>query len=456
MNMRNISFLLLLLCFTPFSSKAQKFEFNGDFLLFREARTKQPVLIINDSLVYKGNAMKQIAFKHTEYLDKLQEYVYFNIGAKTYLVHKGCGPVLEYRNDSIVRINDNYLQRNQYGAVNFVYNNEIYFFGGYGLFTFKNILTKYIFKNQDWIEVQTHGEIPTPRDGAFSFIKGNDIYIFGGATKDNNSIPNSKPLDNKVWRLHLPTMQWNCVGTCSPNLMRSEIDNVVADSKKLYFQGNDFFEFNYYKNKINIYNRNYFSFMLASYIEGNVIHGVYSVGSKKFYQKNYINELKGNLKSTTDFIKPIVNYNFYIKVVSLFLLAFILFLYLNRTSLKSIFNPFKGIVYDQQKQIFLYRGKTILIFEDQDKKILVYLLDHLNEYVSLNDLNKLFENNNGVETISAIVKRREQAINNLLAKVSKITSIDEKKLILERKNSDDKRIKDILLLPSLLKKASKK
>lgn len=450
--MRAISLLLLLICLAPLSTNAQKFEFNGEFILFREAKSKQPVLIINDSLTYKGNAMKRIAFKHTEYLDKLQEYVYFNIGVKTYLVHKGCGPVLEYRNDSIVRINDNYLQRNQYGAVNFVYNNEIYFFGGYGLFTFKNILTKYIFKNQDWIEVQTHGEIPSPRDGAFSYIKGNDLFIFGGSTKDYNNIPNSLPLDNKVWRLHLPTMIWDCVGTCSPNLMRSEIDNVVDDSKKLYFQGNDFFEFNYYKNKITIFNRNYFPLMLASYTEGDAIYGIYSVGSKKFFQKNTINELKGNLKSTSDFITPIVNYNFYIKIASLFLFALILFLYLFRTSLKSIFNPFKGIVYDQQKQIYLYRGRTILIFEDQDKKILLYLLDHLNQYVSLNDLNKLFENNNGIETISAIVKRREQAIYNLLTKVSKITGIEEKKLILERKNSDDKRIKDILLLPDLLKK----
>ena len=40
---------------------------------------------------------------------------------------------------------------------------------------------------------------------------------------------------------------------------------------------------------------------------------------------------------------------------------------------------------------------------------------------------------------------------SLLTKVSKITGIEENKLILERKNSEDKRIKDILLLPDLLK-----
>ena len=115
-------YFLLLIFLLPFASSAQKLEFNGEFLLFREAKTKQPVLIINDSLVYKGKAMKRIAFKHTEYPAKLQEYKFFNIDTKTYLVHDGCGPVLEYRNDSIVRIDNSFLHQNQYNASHFIYN----------------------------------------------------------------------------------------------------------------------------------------------------------------------------------------------------------------------------------------------------------------------------------------------------------------------------------------------
>jgi hypothetical protein len=137
--MRNTLLFLLLAYLLPFTTKAQKLEFNGEFLLFREAKTKQPVLIVNDSLVYKGFDMKRIAFKHTEYPAKLQEYKFFNIGNKTYLVHEGCGPVLEYRNDSIVRIDNSFLHMNQFNASRFIFNNEIYFFGGYGLFTSKNI-----------------------------------------------------------------------------------------------------------------------------------------------------------------------------------------------------------------------------------------------------------------------------------------------------------------------------
>ena len=445
--------LFLFLYLLPTISFAQKLEFDGSFILFKEAKTKEPVLIINDSLLYKGIQPIRIPFKHTNYLNKLQEYIPVTIKDKTYLVHGGCGPVLEFRNDSIVRINDAYLQRNQYGAVPFVYNNEIYFFGGYGLFTHKNILTKYIFKTKDWIEVQTHGDLAQkPRSSAYSYLKGNDLYVFGGGTKDEDNIPHSKPLDNKVWRLHLPSMRWDCVGNYNQIVNNNKVQSVFSDSRKVYVNGANFLEIDFYANKVYDYNRNYFPGILSSYIEGKKIVGVYGEGTKIYYHVGDISEFKGKLKSTSVFISPLVDYNYYMAISSAFFLVLILLLYLFRKQIKEIITPFKGIVYNQEKQIFLYKGKPILLFEDQDKKLLFYLLEHLDQYVSLNELNQLFENNGGVETISAIVKRREQAVNGLLAKVSKLTGLAEKDLMFERKNAEDKRIKDVLLLPELLKR----
>ncbi len=449
---KKIVVLLLFLSFFQTSTFAQKLEFDGSFALFREAKTKEPVLIINDSLLYKGIKSIKIPFRHSDYLDKLQEYVPFNIKDKTYLVHRGCGPVLEFRNDSIVKINDAYLQHNQYDAIHFVYNNEIYFFGGYGLFTTKNILIKYNFKTKDWIEIQTRGEkIPEPRAVAYSYLKGADLYIFGGIAKDENNISNSKPLDNIVWRLHLSTMHWDCVGTYDPNLIKNGLESVVDDSRKLYFQGYDFLEFDYFTNKIDCYYRNYITEALASYIEGTTIIGVYKLGAKKFFHVGEISEFKGKLRSTAFFIAPLVDYTYYMATASISLIVLLVFLFVFRKRLKPMVKPFKGIVYDQHKQIFVYKRKPILIFDDTDKKILWYLLEYLNQYVSLNELNQLFENNSIVETISATVKRREQAVNSLIIKVSKITGIEEKDLLLERKNTEDKRIKDVLLLPKLLK-----
>ena len=448
---KKVAFLLFFLSFVPTSIVAQKLGFDGGFILFREAKTKEPVLIINDSLIYKGVKSIKIPFKHTEYPDKLQGYKFFNIEDKTYLVNDGCGPVLEFRNDSIVKINNAYLQRNQFRAVQFVYKKEIYFFGGYGLFTTKNILTKYNFKTRDWIEVQTRGEKSQEhRTAAYSFIKGNDLYVFGGVTSDLDNVPDVKPLDNKIWRLHLPTMHWDCVGKYNPGVMKTEPEEVIHDSKKLYFCSKNFSEIDYYTNKIYTYECNYFPKILSSYIEGKTIIGVYQVGSKTFFHVGDINEFKGKLKSTAVFISPLDDSNKikFAMSISIFLIILIVPF---RKRLKAIAKPFKGITYNQQNQIFLFKGKPITLFEEQEKKVLLFLLEHQNQFVSLNELNQLFENNGSAESISATVKRREQAVNVLLTKVSKITGIDEKELAHERKNAEDKRIKDIMLLPNLLK-----
>jgi len=123
-----------------------------------------------------------------------------------------------------------------------------------------------------------------------------------------------------------------------------------------------------------------------------------------------------------------------------------------RKKIKEKLVPFSGITYNQNKELYFFKGKSILAFEESEKRLLKHLLKSDNQFISLNNLNQLFENSGQSETISAIVKRREQTVSGLIAKVSKITGIEESKLILERKNSDDKRIKDILLLPNLIKK----
>lgn len=448
--MRCTVFSFIFFCLFPFLSNAQKLEFNGDFLLFREAKTKQPVLIVNDSLVYKGFAMKRIAFKHSEYPARLNEYVFLNIGTKTYLVHDGCGPVLEYRNDSIVRINDNYIQRNQFGNVHFVYNNEIYFYGGYGLFTYKNILTKYNFIIKDWTEVQTYNEKPESRAGAYNFLIGENLYVFGGVTKDENEVSGMKRLDNKIWQLHLPTMQWKCSGTYNQSVIQVETKMIDFNSKKLYFMAQFFSEVDLKTKKIYTYRRTYFPKLLSSYLEGDNIIGVYGEGVKKFYFSYNIKEFKGKLISISDFMRPISETQNVLLYISITSIGLILLMIAFKKRLMNVAKPFKGIIYSKKRQSFSYKGKPILL-EKQEQKILIYILDNFNQYVSLNEINQLFENNGNAETISAVVKRREQAVSGLLIKISKITGIEEDNLILERKNSEDKRIKDILLLPNLLK-----
>jgi hypothetical protein len=456
MSVKNVA-LLLLLWLLPIISSAQKLEFNGECLLFREAKTKQPVLIVNDSLVYKGFAMKRIAFKHTEYPAKLQDYKFFNIGSKTYLVHDGCGPVLEFRNDSIVRIDKSFLHRNQFGASHFVYRNEIYFYGGYGLFTFKNILTKFDFTNGEWIEVQTFGESEqVPRAFAFSFAVQNELYICSGITKDSNHIPKRLTLDNKVWRLNMTSMKWSCIGQLTPVINSNKLTfyDFISNNGKIYFLYDTFSEIDVKENSISNFDSKFYSGFSSVYSEGNTFVGIIKDNNskKKSFKVFSLNRYKGKFISKSMFIEPL-DYDYRIIIGLIVFLTFssiIIFFFWQK--IRNKWMPFTGVVYNEKKKQFLYKSKLITIFDEQEKRLLLYLLEQNNHFISLNNLNQLFENNNQPETISATVKRREQVVFGLLVKVSKVTGIEQQKLILERKNSEDKRIKDILLLPGLLKK----
>ncbi|MGV1011063.1 MAG: hypothetical protein ACOYBS_01340 [Flavobacterium sp.] len=455
--MRNLILLLLLFCLLPFTTKAQKIEFNGEFLLFREAKTKQPVLIINDSLVYKGNAMRRIAFKHTEYPAKLQEYKFFNIDTKTYLVHEGCGPVLEYRNDSIVRIDNSFLHRNQYRAVRFVYNKEIYFYGGYGLFTFKNILTKYDFQTREWLEVKTFSEVPMETSaGAFSYLINDDLYVFGGNTKDETKVEGAKQFDNTIWRLHLPTMQWSCQGKVSGISKLEYLSNrlICNNQEKTYFITDVFNVINPEKNTLEKFELKFYSLIFSNYFEGKNIICILSddIKKTKYFAILPIITFKGKQLSTSTFITPLSNdHKIAFFLCSIIILLGLILLFIYRKKIQNKMKPFNGILYNQEKELFFYKSKPITVFDEQEKRLLLYLLEQNNQFVSLNNINQLFEHSYQPETISATVKRREQTVTRLLTKVSKITGIDEKELIVERKNSEDKRIKDLKILPNLLK-----
>jgi hypothetical protein len=265
-------------------------------------------------------------------------------------------------------------------------------------------------------------------------------------------IPEKKIIENFIWRLYLPKMQWFCEGKYNPIIQMINPANNILSNGNLLFISTTYFEINQSKNKIYKFEQKYFPNNQYFYIEGNKIIGVFQNNYLKYFEIVNISDIRGKLKATYFFISPLKENNNLKITLLFFMLSFILVLILFfRKKIKAILKPFNGIVFIEKKQIFVYKRKPIL-FEENEKIVLSYLLNHLNKYISLNELNQLFEKNNQPETISATVKRREQAVSSLLIKVSKITGIEEKKLILERRNIEDKRIKDILLLPYLLKK----
>jgi hypothetical protein len=436
---------------------AQDFQINEDCLLFREAKTNQSILIIEDSILLNVKSQKKTKLKHTFYPDKLIHYKNFNIRDKTYLVHDGCGPVLEYRNDSIVRIDHSSLHQNQCAAVSFVYNNEIYFFGGYGLFTFKNILTRFDFKTKEWYSVQTFGnEIPSPRSSALGILIKDNLYVFSGNEENSKNYHGYKKCENFIWKLNLVTKKWKKIGTYNEQLNFNNLFSFNIKNKLFCFDGNinnNIIEIDILNNSIKKYKSKLTIKILQINYDSNnnelaIINNQYSNQTHKYLSIKLVDFI-GDIYSNETFINS--KENTITKVlISVFLIILIIVLFF-RNKIFNYVKPFNGIVFSKQNQSFFYKGKQISIFEETEIRILIYLIDNSNRFISLNEMNKLFENNSLVENFATTIKRRENSVNGLFLKLTLITGINENEFLISRKNPEDKRIREVKINPTFLK-----
>lgn len=440
---------------------AQSISRMDEHLLFKEAKSSQAVLILNDSLLYKGNPLQKKTFRHENYSENLKNYLPFYIHDKTYFAYHGCGAVLEWRNDSIIRIDKSFLHKNQYGAVTFAYKNKLFFWGGYGLFTYKNILTQFNFKTKEWDEIETFGTPPTARKMAHSIVINDDLFVFSGYEKDEYNFLQIKECKSEVWKLHLSTMQWSLVGKYSPlpNLISKEaIAANFSINKKLYIIPimvyNTIYEVDIVKNSVTTYRTNPKN-VLSPFFDATTNQVVYinkNADGFKSVMRSPLKEFLGHPISQQSFLLPwYQSIEMSTIVLVVFSVLFLIGLLRYFQQKKKRFVPFTGIIYSATKEAYYYRGKLLDSFEDAELRILDYLVQQMHRYISLNELNHLFENDIQKDSFLTVVKRREVALTSLLAKLVFITSNEEKDILDKRKSANDKRVKEIKLKESFIK-----
>lgn len=435
--------------------QAQSIYRSDQHLLFKEAKSSQTVLILKDSLLYKGNPLQQKPFLHSPYLDNLKSYIPFQIGTKNYLVHNGCGPVLEWRNDSLVRIDHSFLHRNQINSVRFVYKNEIYFFGGYGLFTHKNLLTKYSFQSKEWDEIETFGTPPSPRQLSLGIVLQDNLYVFSGYEKDPDHFLQMKACEPVVYKLHLPTMQWTELGKfdAAINLNSKEgISGSYIANEKLYIipllNYTYVYEIDFINNTITTFKGN----------TKNVTHPYFDAKTKEVV---YLNKNADGLKEVLrtplqEFLGISIDQHAFILPwyqnieVSTIMITFlsvlgVLSLIFFFSKRKPNIKPFNGVVFKSDEANYYYKGKLLDTFEEVELRILDYLVQNRQRFIPLNELNHLYENEIQMDNFTTVVKRREVALASLMAKLLFITNSTEKDILTYRRSPNDKRMKEIKL-----------
>lgn len=211
---RGLSFIFIFV-FAYLTS--QEREYNKDYFVFLDAKTYDIKILKKDSLIFTNGLTNPQPITKQNIPNSLENYNYSLIANnKNYFVDDGCGIVLEYnpKNNTIKRIDNSFSHKNQFLASAFTYNNKIFLFAGYGLFTYKNILTRYDFKLKEWfIDEYASNEAPEPRSAYSHILIDHYLYVFGGMKK-NDEIINGKSdsVEDILWQLDLNTKKWKKLG----------------------------------------------------------------------------------------------------------------------------------------------------------------------------------------------------------------------------------------------------
>jgi hypothetical protein len=448
--------LLLFLLLVPltWNSHAQlPKKFENNYLLFIDHIEKQPVLIIDDTLLYKGYDFVKVPLEKPWIDFPINELIQVPLPNKNYLVDRGCGPIYEFKDNKLIQISNSLRLRNQYNANVFGYNNEIYFFGGYGLFTNKNIITYYDTKRKEWLQVPvTSIKEPASRSMSSSIKISDDLYIWGGHKKIKGEISKLGPIeDSIIWKFNLKSNQWTDLGVTKdiPLNIYNFSHDIQIDNVVYTLSPDGVYKYNVINNEFTAY----------KYEMPYLVNCVYDPYAKKVIlltrnsrmnneiQVLSLDELTKTIAYEGVFYRPpYFNIIFWAMGVFLFVsLAFLCFKFIKpRSQIK------ESIIYHKDKQEFTYRNKPL----DLDiglYKLLVYLSENQDHYEQLENINMLFASNGNHENYVTVNKRRDKAIKDLVFKLSVLLNRDEKHIILKRKNALDKRIMEVKLAPNIVK-----
>lgn len=450
--MKKVFIYLLALVFSSFTS-AQKLKFSQKPKLIYDYNQKEAILFKNDSVVLKTKQKKEVSICKAAFPGNFSEYLYINVGGRNIFVHEGCGPVLEFRNDSLIRIDKSFLHRNQFGGSLFAYKKGIYFLGGYGLFTHKKILTKFDFINQEWNLVKTNdANIPTFTN-CLSKVIDDNLFVFGGHTNET--------ANHNLYILNLKTKEWKVYKS---NIFKN-FETIIQNQNKLLEEKNGFYLIDEYKmfyldlknNSIKKYKNNLVKHSPENFILKDTVYGIFDIYQDPNYSFTFEKyPLKNHINDKNDFIVIDEIYyedhtELYITICVVFILLIITMYLMIRKKYWFISHIYKTpFIYSIKNGKLFYKGKSVSVLNNYDRLLLEKQLNHKNNYFALSDLNDLFSDSKQQDTMDVLIKRRETKLNGFIKTIAAVSGLRSEKICAFKKNETDKRIKEIQILPNAI------
>lgn len=432
-------FTYIFLIFISLCSYSQEFKSpiqNGSFLFTYKG---QSYLISGDSIYSNQIKTDWISKKHNLVIN---DFAFISDKNKGYLMHNSGGIIYQFDGVNFNRIDESFEFNTQYQSFPFLYKGSIYNYGGYGLFTFKNILTYFNESKKETELITTTTSVsksPFGRKKMFGQIIGNELFIGSGYGYDNNKKNGTKKaivLDD-YWKFNLTTKEWDLLGV-GKSFTEDDNYNIIYDfnGKNLLVTKDMVCNIDIKENKVEYYDNANVDFIKSLKKEISRTYITYNKSKGGFYlildKPNLGNKLL--FITTNDFLgKPTRfetlysvedNSIFYYLLGGLFFLIAGVFIMNKKTNFKKISSKRKEI---EQ------------ILNEEEKQIFNLIYNKYPDYIPFPELMDVFESHLSYES------RKKKLRSSLYQIEDKIMGVlkSKNKVFVERKNKEDLRIKEI-------------
>jgi len=131
------------------------------------------------------------------------------------------GSILKIKGDSIFRIDNSYEHKMQLGSIEFIRNDTIFRYGGYGFFENRNFFTFYDKKVNGWESLDINGDIIPERISDFIYNFNKDkLYISGGYRFDKFKKDVKYP-NLKSYLFDFNSKEWSIIGDLNTSVFNS-------------------------------------------------------------------------------------------------------------------------------------------------------------------------------------------------------------------------------------------
>ncbi len=371
---------------------------------------------------------------------------------RLFFVYKAIGEVYELKNDTLQRIDHSFKHENQFGHSLFEHNNRIYAFGGYGLFTFKNILVYFDNESKEWFKVDTPFK-PTERANQFFQLIKNDLYIFGGGYVDNNKLISRKD----CWKFNFTKKKWIKIGQIEKSAYQFHFFNGsdkgelpieisvsfptakvidIPNNKILYFENSL-----YQKIVYAIFDKTKQHLLLEKSVENTLIFFTLEKEQvlQRKIQESSLFEAEKSKKASTFLIGILV---------IILLTAVVILVWLFKKKLPKSEKAIPLIL--KLKNNNIYIGERMINAELTllEFRILSKFIELKEKPMDIITLNELFEDES--TSLAAQKKRRETTLKTLREKLAFFLNTSQEQVFLESRDSGDKRIKLFVINPDIL------